>query len=147
MNTFKKFLPVFVLLFVAVEAKADGAFQSLSFADAVAKAKKENKFVFVDFFTTWCGPCKMMDRQTFPDAKVSTWLKKKAIAVKYDAEREVALAERFNVQFYPTLIFLKPDGTEFDRISGFVPPDEFMKVARGLEKGESSLDRMRKEVA
>jgi thioredoxin-related protein len=122
----------------------DAAFLTLSFNDAVAKASKEKKFIFIDFFTTWCGPCKMMDQGTFPDANVQKWLTEKAVAVKYDAEREIALADKFRIESYPTLLFLKPDGSEFDRIGGYVTPDEFMKVAHGVEKGETSIDRMRK---
>ncbi len=88
----------------------------------------------------------MMDQGTFPDADVSKWLSEKAVAVKYDAEREIALADKFRIDSYPTLLFLNPDGTEFDRISGYVTPEEFMKFARGVEKGETSIDRMREEM-
>ncbi|MCA9252572.1 MAG: thioredoxin fold domain-containing protein [Phycisphaerales bacterium] len=123
-----------------------GAFQSLSFNDAVAKATEAKKFIFIDFYTTWCGPCKMMDRDTFPDANVQKWLSEKAVALQIDAERDIALADRFRIDSYPTLLFLNPDGSEFDRISGYVTPDEFLKFAHGVEKGETSIDRMRKEM-
>lgn len=135
------------VLAIAAQAQAGGsAFQSLSFNDAVAKATKEKKFIFIDFFTTWCAPCKMMDQGTFPDPKVQKWLTEKAIAVKYDAEREIALADRFRIESYPTLLFLKSDGSEFDRIGGYVTPEDFMEFAHGVEKGETSVDRMRKEM-
>ena len=114
-----------------------GAFQSLSFNDAVAKATEAKKFIFIDFYTTWCGPCKMMDRDTFPDANVQKWLSEKAVALQIDAERDIALADRFRIDSYPTLLFLNPDGSEFDRISGYVTPDEFLKFAHGVEKGET----------
>ncbi len=142
-----KLVAVFgVLICTSPAIAAAGAFQSLSFNDAVAKASKEKKFIFIDFYTTWCAPCKMMDRDTFPAANVQKWLSEKSIALKIDAEREFALADKYRVDSYPTLLFLNPDGTEFDRIAGYVTPDDFMKFARGVEKGETSVDRMRKEM-
>ena len=41
-------------------------FEKESWSNTLAKAKAENKIVFVDAYTTWCGPCKMMDAKTFP---------------------------------------------------------------------------------
>ncbi len=151
MNKFNRSFAVVMALLgvltVAAQTHAGGnAFQSLSFNDAVAKAVKEKKFIFIDFYTTWCAPCKMMDQSTFPDAKVQKWLSEKAVALKVDAERKIALADKYRIDSYPTLLFLNSDGSEFDRISGYVTPDEFMTFARGVERGETSIERMRKEM-
>ncbi|MHC4796460.1 MAG: thioredoxin family protein, partial [Planctomycetota bacterium] len=60
----------------------DQPFVSLTFKQARAKAKKENKAVFIDFYTTWCGPCKMLDDSTLKDKKVIALLKNKTIPLK-----------------------------------------------------------------
>lgn len=56
-----------LFLFSVITAFAQEAiqFQELPFKDLIAKAKKENKIVFIDAFTSWCGPCKMMERNIF----------------------------------------------------------------------------------
>ena len=53
---------------------------------AAAKAKKENKLVFVDCYTQWCGPCKKMARDIFPDAKVGEYMNAKFVNLKIDME-------------------------------------------------------------
>ena len=60
----KKILLLLVYLFIGLSVVAQGvSFQELSLAKALEKAKEENKYVFVDCYTSWCGPCKMMASQ------------------------------------------------------------------------------------
>ncbi|MCP4592461.1 MAG: DUF255 domain-containing protein, partial [bacterium] len=68
-------------------ARGEGPFASLSFDQALKRAASEKKLVFVDFYATWCMPCKMLDATTFKDAKVVDFLSKKVVAVKIDAEK------------------------------------------------------------
>ena len=138
------FLPSAVAM--AGGGKEGDVFKSISFDAARKLAAKEKKWVFIDFYTTWCMPCKMLDRSTFTDPWVQKWLKEHTVPLKIDAEREVALAAKYKIQFYPTMTFLNPDGSEFERISGFLPPEEFKKAAQGLEKGMTALDRARQQV-
>ncbi|MEO0469894.1 MAG: thioredoxin family protein, partial [Bacteroidota bacterium] len=55
-----------------------------SWDDALAKAKKEKKVVFVDAYTDWCGPCKAMARNTFPNDDVGEFFNKHFINYKYN---------------------------------------------------------------
>lgn len=120
---------------------ASEAFHDLSFDKAMEKAKKESKLVFIDFYTTWCGPCKMMDRDTFSNEKVIAWLKEHTVALMVDAERDVELANRFHVTAYPTLVFLKPDGKIVGRVDGYMPPEAFLDEAEGALTGKDPLTR------
>src|SRR5689334_17909830 len=98
-------------------------FRAISFDAASKAAAAENKLVFIDFYTTWCGPCKMLDEQTWTDKKVGQLVGEKAVALKLDAEKEgVDAAKRYKIDAYPTLLLLKPDGTEVDRLVGFREP-------------------------
>jgi len=88
-------------------------------------AKASGKLIMVDFFTDWCYWCKELDKNTFPAPEVVE-LSKSLVAVKLDAEREgLALAERHGVNGFPTILFLRPDGTEFSRMIGYKPAGPF----------------------
>jgi thiol-disulfide isomerase/thioredoxin len=126
--------------FLAVSSPvAEGPFQELGFDQALAAAKKDGKVVMIDFFTTWCGPCKRLDKVTWADADVQKWLGEKTVALKIDAEKEAKLADRFDVHAYPTIVFVKADGTKIDAIVGFKPPPEFLELAKGLLGGKSPV--------
>jgi thioredoxin-related protein len=116
----------------------EGPFQDLTFDQALAAAKKDGKIVMIDFFTTWCQPCKRLDKVTWADETVQRWLGEKTVPLKIDAEKEGKLAERFDVHAYPTIVFVKADGTKIDAIVGFKKPDEFLSLAKGALAGRTS---------
>jgi thioredoxin-like negative regulator of GroEL len=131
----------------ATAGEVTSGFQALSFEEALAAAKKADKVVFVDFFTTWCGPCKMLDRSTFKDEEVVKFLSEKTIAIKIDCEQQKELAGRLRVSAYPTMGFYKPDGTEIGRIVGYRDAKRFLDEAIGMASGISPLERLKREVA
>src|SRR4051795_975781 len=83
-----------------------------------------------DFYTDWCAPCKKLDETTWKDQGVRTWLSEAAICLKVDAEKDEALAEQYRVNAYPTLLLLRPDGTEIDRLVGYRDAQTFLADAR-----------------
>lgn len=105
-----------------------------SFADAKSKAAPGGKLIMIDFFTTWCGPCKQMKATTFKDGVV---VKKAAnfVPLGLDAEKEGrALAAKYKVTAYPTIIFVDANGSVFRRLQGAYPPDAFRGVIDGVLK-------------
>src|SRR5437762_213273 len=88
------------------EPNKETAFRALSFDKAVEAAKEEDKIVFIDFYATWCGPCKMLDAMTFSDERVEKFIKEKTVAIKVDVEKEQDLARKFRVDGIPTMVFL-----------------------------------------
>lgn len=126
---------------------ASPAFHNLTFEAAGTMAAAEQKIVFIDFFTTWCAPCKMLDTTTWQDAKVIELLQTKAVALKLDAEKEKALSVRYKIEAYPTLLLLKPDGTEIDRIVGYRPANKFIEELTAGLAGKNSSARARSALA
>ncbi len=151
---FRPLIAVFAFAFALAAHAAEMAvpFRRVTFDDALQAAAKENKLVFVDFFTTWCEPCKRLDADTFTDAGVGRLVGGAAVALKLDAEKEgLAVAKRYKVSAYPTLLLVKADGTEVDRIVGYRPPAPFTTEFRNLlvmaQTGKTGLEQARSIVA
>lgn len=81
-----------------------------TWAEIVQKAKQENKAIFVDVYTDWCGPCRLMAANVFVLPEVGEKYNKGYINVKIDAEKGegITLKERYNVEAYPTYLFIDP---------------------------------------
>lgn len=75
------------------------------------QAKQEDKLIIIDFYTSWCGPCKMMDAHVFPDRAVGKTLQDHYLVLKLDAETDAlgkVLAARYIVRSYPTFLIIDP---------------------------------------
>jgi thioredoxin 1 len=79
---------------------------------AFEKAKSENKLVFVDCYTTWCGPCKMLKQYTFKDVILGDYMKENYVSLAVDMETTEgeAIAKKYGIEAYPTLLFLDKYG-------------------------------------
>jgi len=114
----------------------------LAFDAAAEQAKRENKHMIVDVYTTWCGWCKVMDRQTYGNAGVATYLAQNFVLAKVNGESsaeihwkgkvmtERAFARSVGVTGFPTTYFLKPDADIIGGAPGFIPPDNFIIYAK-----------------
>lgn len=76
--------------------------------------------VVVDFYATWCGPCKML-APVFES--VGEEMSNKARFVKIDIDQSLEIAQQFNISTVPTLVIFK-DGKPVDSLVGFVPKDK-----------------------
>jgi thioredoxin-related protein len=99
--------------------------------EVLAEAKAEHKLVFVDMYTEWCGPCKVMDTEVFPLTNVGEIYNTSFISYKFDAEKgeEPAIKKKYVVASYPNYLFIDGDGTLIYRSGGSMTPAEFIKVA------------------
>ncbi len=122
--------------FPALAQNREIKFETGPFAEVLAKAKKENKPVMMDAYTTWCGPCKMMDKSVFVNDTVADYFNANFIPFKSDMEKGegLELAKRYEVRAYPNFIFISPDGSVLHRSVGARPPKAFVEV------GKAALD-------
>ncbi len=109
----KKIILSLVALFAFTGVFAQGIeFENGTLEEALAKAKKENKIVFMDCYTTWCGPCKYLAKNVFTQKEVGDFYNKNFVNVKMDMESEAGkpLMAKYNVSAFPTLLWLDSDG-------------------------------------
>ncbi len=115
-------------------------FLGLSFREALEQAKAGNKWVFVDCYTSWCGPCRHMAEKVFTQKAAGDYFNSRFVCVKFDMEKGegVELAKRLKVKAYPSFYLLRPDGTVRHKIVGGNELDEFIRsVERGLHEKTS----------
>jgi len=122
-------------------------FEEGSYQEVLAKAKKENKLLFIDCYTSWCGPCKMLARDVFTNNEVADYFNEHFISLKVDCEKGEGpqLRERFGVSSYPTLLFIDGSGKMVNKILGASPAPAFLvKVKEGLDPENSLFAKEKK---
>lgn len=114
------------------EGKEGIQFFKGTWQEALAKAKKTNKLLFVDAFATWCGPCKMMDKKVFVKKEVGEYFNKNFIPVKINVESTNGrpIATKYQVSAMPTYLFVDGNGKLVYRKLGYMKPDQFIAVGK-----------------
>lgn len=95
-------------------------------------AQKQNKPIFVDAYTTWCGPCKIMDRDVFTDKEVAHFFNENFISVKMDMEKGEGnqLKIDWDIKAFPTLLYFNPKGELVHTVVGAYEADEFLEYSK-----------------
>lgn len=110
----KLLLTLFLVLNISLYAQESGIHFSKDslLSDALIKAKKENKLLFIDCYTVWCGSCKQLASQIFPQKEVGDFYNKKFINLSFDMEKPEGLMirKKYNIYAFPTLLFLDSNG-------------------------------------
>jgi thioredoxin-related protein len=164
----QRFLPLLLLVPLFVFAQQDqnsapsgvaalGGYKGVHFENNLswkaiqAKAKAGNKYIFMDCYTTWCGPCRYMAREIFPQDAAGSYFNDKfvSVAVQLDTtthdEKHVRhwyedahnIAEKYGIRAYPTYLVFAPDGHVIHRLVGSSPSvDRF--IARVADSFDST---------
>ncbi|MBW7676395.1 thioredoxin family protein [Chryseobacterium chendengshani] len=136
------------LLFFAAIAFGQGIkFEEGNFKSLLAKAKKENKLIFVDAYAVWCGPCKLMVKNVFPLKPVGDHYNARFINAKIDMEKGegIDLAKKYNVKAFPTYLFINGDGEEVHRTLGYVEEKDFIQFAKDAEDPSKTLPALKQK--
>lgn len=143
-----KKIAILSALFIGVLAWAQGIkFEEGNFTSILAKAKKENKLIFVDAYASWCGPCKLMVKNIFPLKNVGDYYNSHFINVKIDMEKGegIELAKKYNVKAFPTYLFIDGNGEAIHRTLGYVEEKDFIQFAMDANDPSKRLTSLKQQ--
>ena len=144
-----KYFVLFSMLFFVGSMTAQ-KINWLTMNQAVAAQANNPKKIFVDMYTNWCGPCKLMDRNTFSNKDVISYINKNFYAVKFNAEGNETInangqtftnpgydpakgykrnsshqfTKYMGVNAYPTVLFIDEKGNLINRVKGYKTPQQ-----------------------
>src|ERR1700749_3647463 len=119
-------------------------FHHYNWEQITKKAKSEGKFIFIDSYATWCGPCKMMDRDVYTNDTISNFTNRYFISIKIQMDSTAKdndevrsgyqLAKEINKYYhitgYPCFLFFNPDGAIVHRSEGYQKPSAFLSTLK-----------------
>ncbi len=145
-NEMKRLL--LLVLIVSSTAFSQGIeFRKERYAEVLKMAKEQNKLVFIDIYTSWCGPCKHMADNIFPLPKVGEYYNTYFLNLQLDAEKSEdgkMVAKSFGVSAYPTFLFVNGDGELVYRFLGGKSEDMFIKEGEKAVEAFAALPELKK---
>jgi len=153
-----------ILLVVAVLASTPSSAQQIqwiSLEEAIAAQKITPKKIFMDVYTDWCGPCKLLDKKTFQNPDVSKYISEHYYAVKFNAEGQEEInffnqtytnpsydpnrkgrngthqfTQYLGVKGYPTMVFFSENGAPIMPVVGYLKPQQLELYLKMIKQGD-----------
>jgi thioredoxin-related protein len=107
-------------------------FVEANWAKAVEQAKKQKKMIFIDAYTSWCGPCRMLKQNTFTDKAAGEYFNKHFINIALDMEKGdgIAFAQKYQVAAYPTLFIMDADQKSVTTSEGYINAGQLIEFGK-----------------
>ncbi len=158
-----KFKILFFLLLGSVVVQAQ-EIQWMTLAEALEAQKTAPKKIFMDVYTKWCGPCKLLDKKTFANRDVARYISEHYYAVKFNAEgtEEIAFYDQvfrnpnydpnrksrnathqftqfLGIRGYPTMVFFSEDGDPIMPVVGYYNPQQLEPYLKMIKQGDYAV--------
>lgn len=162
-TTAMKFKILFFLLLGSVVVQAQ-EIQWMTLAEALEAQKTAPKKIFMDVYTKWCGPCKLLDKKTFANRDVARYISEHYYAVKFNAEgtEEIAFYDQvfrnpnydpnrksrnathqftqfLGIRGYPTMVFFSEDGDPIMPVVGYYNPQQLEPYLKMIKQGDYAV--------
>ena len=124
----KSVIPLVFILLIIIPANAQTT-QWYSYENGMTAANSMKKPIIIDFYADWCDPCIAMENSTYPDSRVVSEMKD-FIAIKVNTQIRIDIESKYNIAYYPTVVFLDPQGREISRHVGYLGPEDMVKTIR-----------------
>jgi len=106
--------------------------------EGIAVGSSEGKRIYINFHADWCAYCKVMEKETFSNPAVISYLNKYFISIKVDTEKETKTTYKYGVNALPDNWFLFKNGEIIGRRKGYISPDMFMKILKSIPEDISA---------
>ncbi|MBP3826825.1 MAG: thioredoxin family protein [Prevotella sp.] len=112
----------------------------------LSQAKQQDKLIFIDVYTSWCGPCKKMAREAFPDKEVGDFFNSHFINYSIDAEKGegIDIAKKYDVTAFPTCMFINGNGEAVYRFMGAKSAKQLLKEGQKAEEVKPLFPQLKK---
>ncbi|TAF73769.1 MAG: DUF255 domain-containing protein [Bacteroidetes bacterium] len=139
----KAYLAIYLGLIFSGSFAGNVIIENKSFDELKAMSKAANKNLYIDVYTTWCGPCKMMEKETFLQPEVQKAFAKDYIAAKIDLETPngTLLGTLFQIESIPTSLFFNVEGELLGIYKGAYLKEKFMPLLQLHANNQVSLDK------
>ena len=139
----KIIIPISIFILLIGCKNNNEIFLSQDYNSVYKCANKNDKNIFIDFYTSWCGSCKGYDEFIFSDSLFQTYLKEDFYSLKLDAEAEEnkIVIDRYKIHAYPTIIIADSEGNEINRIVGYFgnKPKYYIELIDNILSGKEAF--------
>ena len=101
-----------------------------TYKEGIELSKKEGKKIFLHFYAGWCTYCKKMEKETFNDYSVASYLNDNFIPIKVNSDREIKIALDFGVKGLPSTWFIAENGERISGLPGYIPPKRLLNILK-----------------
>jgi thiol:disulfide interchange protein len=119
-----------------IQTEAGIKFKTIPLEKAKQMADEKDKLIFIDAYTSWCGPCKRMAATSFQEAEVGEIFNERFVNLKIDMEKDAdgpEVAKLYKVRAYPTLLVIDSKGKLIKQSVGFMTADQLIAFANSIE--------------
>lgn len=136
MKTTLKYICLLSVLIIFILSGSSFSFTSsksikwYTYKQGLDLSKKEKKKIFLNFYANWCTYCKKMEKETFNDDSVVSYLNDNFISIKVNSDRESRTALDFGVKGLPDTWFIAENGEKISSLPGYIPSKRLLNILK-----------------